>query len=250
MSKRYGAVCAAACLAWAGTASAGELAVGAVGAGYDGAIRGAQRQSGAVPFVYYEGERFSMVFASARWRLLQRGDFGLAVTASGRFDGYEAGDSPYLAGMRTRDPALDVGLEASYGNLSLAVATDASNTHKGTEVTLEYSHGIDLGKLQLRIVPGVRWQDRKLTGYYFGVTTDEIAVLQIEGDELWIREAYESGQALVPKLGVLAIWRMSERWSLVGGAEVAHLPTEIADSPIVGKREQWGAFAGAAFHFR
>lgn len=40
----------------------------------------------------------------------------------------------------------------------------------------------------------MRWQDCKLTGYYFGVTTDEIAVLQIEmrgvfGRHAWLANA-------------------------------------------------------------
>lgn len=238
---------AALVLAWTPPATAGELALGGAGADYDGAIRGVDRQTAALPFVYYEGERFSVIFTQASWHLVQRGDFRLSAVAAGRFDGYEAGDSPWLAGMQTRDPALDVGLEAAWGNLSLAVTGDASGTHRGTEATLSYAHGMERGRFQLQVIPGVRWQSRQLSGYYFGVEPGEAATLRIDGQP-WARPAYAPGQAVVPRLGTLALYRFSPRWSAIAGAEVSWLPGTVTDSPIVGRSTQWGVFAGVAWH--
>lgn len=248
MIKWSGLLCVVG-LAGVGVCSGGELAVGGAGATYSGAIRGVGEQSAALPLVYYEGERLSFLFTTVAVHLVRGESFRLSVLGSGRFDGYEAHDSEYLAGMESRDPAFDVGVEASVGNFQLSVVTDATGTHKGTEASLTYVHGIEIGKLQLQFAPGIRWQNERLADYYYGVRPAERATLEI-GERAWLRDAYAPGDALVPKLGTLALYRFADRWSIAAGAEFAYLPREIIDSPIVERPLQWGVFAGLAYHFR
>lgn len=225
-----------------------ELAVGAAAAVYDGAQRGVENQSSALPLIYYEGERLSYLFTTVSYRLIKDTPVELSVVGSGRFDGYDGSDSRYLTGMKRRRVAFDIGMAATWQNLQLSAVTDASGAHRGTEVSLTYDYGIELGKLMIRVVPGISWQDGNLADYYYGVRTEEQAAIRIDG-ALWQRTAYRVGDVVTPKLSAMALYRITKRWSVLAGAEGVFLPEEISNSPIVDRRYQWGAFAGVAYHF-
>lgn len=224
-----------------------ELAVGGGAAAYDGVQRGVEHQSTVLPLVYYEGERLSYLFTTVSYRLIKDGPLQLSFVGSGRFDGYDGNDSEYLTGMQSRHSAFDVGFAATWENLQLSVVTDASGAHNGTEVSLEYDYGIEVGRLKIRLMPGVSWQDSNLADYYYGVKAAEQAAIRING-KIWQRPAYEVGDAVSVKLGGLALYRITKRWSVLAGAEVMALPGEISNSPIGDRRYQWGAFAGVAYH--
>lgn len=228
-------------------AAGSELAVGGGAAVYDGAQRGVENQSTVLPLVYYEGERLSYLFTTVSYRFIKDGPLQLSFVGSGRFDGYDGNDSEYLTGMESRHSAFEVGLEAAWNNLQLSAVTDASGAHNGTEVLLEYDYGIEVGRLKIRLIPSVSWQDSNLADYYYGVRAAEQAAIRIDG-RIWQRTAYEVGATVSVKLSGLALYSITKRWSVLAGAEVMALPDEIGNSPIVDRRYQWGAFAGVAYH--
>lgn len=228
--------------------AAGELAVGAAAATYNVVQRGVENQASALPLIYYEGERLSYLFTTVSYRFIKDAPLEVSVVGSGRLDGYDRNDSQYLTGMRTRHGALDIGLEVAWRNLQLSAVVDASGAHNGTEVSLTYDYGIELGKLMIRIMPGVSWQSSNLADYYYGVRPDEEqAAIHIDG-AMWERTAHRAGDAVTPKLGALALYRITKRWSVLAGVEGVFLPNEIRNSPIVDRRYQWGAFAGVAYY--
>lgn len=149
--------------------------------------------------------------------------------------------------MESRHSAFDVGLAATWENLQVSVVTEASGAHNGTEVSLQYDYGIEVGRLKIRLIPSVSWQDSNLADYYYGVRAAEQAAIRIDG-RIWQRPAYEVGDAVSVKLSGLALYRITKRWSVLAGAEVMALPDEIRNSPIVDRSYQWGAFAGVAYH--
>lgn len=253
MRMRY---CYALCLAAMSTAAGAqeqeqeperEFALGIAGAVYQGAQREVESQKNVAPLVYYQSKRLSVVFTTLSYHFVAEGPVQLSVLGSARFDGYDPGDSPYLSGMRRSD-AFDVGLEAALGDLTLSVVTDATSAHEGIEAALDYSYGIELGKFLVRLAAGLRWQNSDLADYYYGVRASE-QVTRVVNGQIFQRTAYQVSDALIPKVGTLAMYHINPQWSVLGGAEVVFLPGTVKDSPIVGKSYQWGAFAGLAYHF-
>lgn len=248
MSSKW--ICAL-CLSGVATvthASDRELALGLAGAVYNGAQRGAENLSAVVPLVHYESERLSVFFTTVSYHFLKSDQFQLSVLAAGRFDGYEPDDSVYLSGMARRRSGADAGLEAAWRDVRLAIVTDVTNASGGTEISLSYSRGFEVGKWLLRASAGLSWQDSKLASYYYGVDPSEQAVRVIDG-QIWQRPAYETGDASTGRVGGMAIYSITKRWSALAGAETMFLSNEITDSPIVDKRYQWGMFAGIAYRF-
>src|SRR6185503_2402706 len=91
-----------------------EFSLGVAGAAYRGGQREMETQTNVAPLVYYQSKRLSVVFTTISYHFIADGPVQLSVLGSGRFDGYDPGDSPYLSDMR-RSNTFDVGLEAAVG---------------------------------------------------------------------------------------------------------------------------------------
>lgn len=225
-----------------------ELALGIGLASFQDTQKGLDAKQIALPLVSYRSERLNFQVTTLSYKLIELGDVEINALVSGRIQGYEAIDSPYLRGMKTRSDTLDGGISLAWNGFSLSYKHDLFSKHKGDEVALSYSKGFDFGKLQLMTGAGVTWQSEKLNHYYFGVNTSEAQNLVLQGS-LFNRTHYQVDAALVPKVNALAIYSLSKSWALIGGAEVEFLPEEITDSPIIGEKNAWGAFIGLARNF-
>lgn len=225
-----------------------ELAVGPGIASFQDPQKGLDAKQIALPLVSYRGERLNFQVTTLSYKMVELGDVEINALVSGRIQGYEAIDSPYLRGMRTRSDTLDGGISLDWNGFSLSYKHDLFSKHKGDEVALSYSKGFDLGKLQLMTGAGVTWQSEKLNHYYFGVNASEAQNLVVQGS-VFNRTHYQVEAALVPEVNALAIYSLSKSWALIGGAEVEFLPEEITDSPIIGEKNAWGVFVGLARAF-
>ncbi|HOY23561.1 MAG TPA: MipA/OmpV family protein [Cellvibrio sp.] len=225
-----------------------ELALGIGLASFQDPQKGLDAKQVVLPLVSYRGERLNFQVTTLSYKLVELGDVEINALVSGRIQGYEAIDSPYLRGMKTRSDTLDGGISLDWNGFSLSYKHDLFSKYKGDEVALSYSKGFDLGKLQLMTGAGVTWQSEKLNHYYFGVNTSEAQNLVVQGS-LFNRTHYQVEAALVPEVNALAIYSLSKSWALIGGAEVEFLPEEITDSPIIGEKNSWGAFIGLARNF-
>ena len=225
-----------------------ELALGIGLAGFQDPQRGLDAKQLAMPLVSYRSERVNFQITTLSYRMVSLGDLEISALVSGRIQGYEAIDSPYLRGMKTRSDTLDGGISLDWNGFSLSYKHDLLSKYKGDEVALSYSKGFDLGKLQLMAGAGVTWQSEKLNHYYFGVNASEAQKIVVQS-RLFNRTGYQTDAALVPKVNALGIYSLSPSWALIGGAEVEFLPEEITDSPIIGEKNAWGAFIGIARNF-
>ncbi|MEM9284349.1 MAG: MipA/OmpV family protein [Pseudomonadota bacterium] len=162
-----------------------------------------------------------------------------------RFQGYDASDSDFLAGMDDRDGTFEVGgrLVHRMGRLriQLQAMSDVSGTHDGFEAearaTLEVSNG---RMISLRPLGGVRFQSANFVDYYFGVENDEVTPE---------RRFYDGDRTLVPFVGANARVRLTRRIQLNGSATMNLLPDDITNSPIVEKDRRIGAFMGISYLF-
>jgi len=225
-----------------------ELALGVALASFQDPQKGLDAKQIALPLVSYRGERLNFQVTTLSYKIVELGDVEINALVSGRIQGYEAIDSPYLHGMKTRSDTLDGGISLDWNGFSLSYKHDFFSKHKGDEVALSYHKGFDLGKLQLMAGAGVTWQSEKLNHYYFGVNASEAQNFVVQGS-LFNRTHYQVDAALVPNVNALAIYSLSKSWALIGGAEVEFLPEEITDSPIIGEKNAWGVFVGIAKAF-
>ena len=198
--------------------------------------------------ISYTGDRLSFQFTTLSYRLTSFGEVQINALASVRSQGYDSNDSQYLRGMKDRKDTLDGGIGLDWKGINLSVSHDMLSIHKGSEVSLSYNHGFDLGKLQLSVGGGVNWQSKELTNYYYGVNESEAKTLMVDG-KIFNRTAYHVKSDCIPKANMFMRYALTDSWSLISGAEINFLPHNISDSSIVDGNVSWGAFAGIAHSF-
>lgn len=225
-----------------------EFALGIGVASFQTAQKGVKAKQIALPLVSYRGERLSFQVTTLSYKMAEFEGVALSALVSGRIQGYEAADSPYLQGMKMRSDTVDAGISVDWNGFSLSYKHDLLSKHQGDEVALFYSKGFDFGKLQLITGAGLAWQSKKLNQYYFGVNGSEAQNLVVQG-QVFNRTEYQTEAALVPKVNAMAIYSLSPSWALIGGGEVEVLPEEITDSPIMGEKNAWGVFLGIVRNF-
>lgn len=227
------------------TSAQAELAVGLGIASFQDPQKGMGTRQLPIPMISYTGERLGFQITTLSYRLVELGDLEISALASGRLQGYETADSPYLNGMKDRANTLDGGIGLDWNGFSLSYTHDLFSKHKGDEVALAYTKGFGLGKAEVMLGAGVTWQSEKLNQYYYGVAPSEARSLIVD-NKVFNRTAYKTEDAVVPKINALVKYPVFDSWALVAGAEVNFLPTEITDSPIIENKNAWGVFAGIA----
>jgi len=174
------------------------------------------------PYLYIESYRAGLKIERAGWRseaFLQR-----------RFEGFASNHVPEsMAGMATREVGTDVGLSTQHawgnGTAYAEILRDASEHSDGTELRLGYRYeGWWNGRLRWRPYATLSLRNAKLNNYYYGVQP---------GEATPTRPAYEPGAGANLEFGVLAAYRLTDRWQLFGGVSFTQLASGIGDSPVV-----------------
>lgn len=192
-----------------------------------------------VPIYVYEGKR---VFLDA-YR------FGLKIneTPESRFDvfvGYRFEGYPYDKIPASRGPGVDLGLgyqqRRPWGTLFGELLHDAAGESNGTEMRVGYKTDWNFGRLQLQPQISVSARDANLNNYYYGVRSSEATAA---------RPAYEPGAGVNAELGMSAVYRLSERWRVIGGVSAKRWSSGVRASPIVEDRIQMSGLLGLAYDF-
>lgn len=236
------------CLLCTANTAQAELAVGLGIASFKDPQKGMDARNMAIPLVSYTGERFNFQVTTMTYKITDIGDFTVSALASGRLQGYESADSPYLKGMKDRSNTLDGGISLDWNGFNLSYTHDLLSKHKGDDISFTYAKGFGVGKAEVMLGGGVTWQSEKLNQYYYGVAASEAMMVTVNG-KAFNRTAYKTEDALVPKLNALMKYPLFNTWTLIAGAEVNFLPSEITDSPIIENKNAWGMFAGIAKAF-
>ena len=127
-----------------------------------------------------------------------------------------------------------------WGTLFGEVLHDAAGGSNGTEVRAGYRYDWAFGKLRLQPQFTLAARDGKLNNYYYGVRASEATVA---------RPAYQPGSGLNAEIGLSAVYRLSQRWRILGGISARRLSSGIRASPIVRDRTQLAGLLGLAYDF-
>ena len=174
----------------------------------------------------------------------QRLDFGLVAKLFGG-GGYEASDSPALAGMAERKSGVWAGVKMEWENdladVKLELLGDTSGKSKGQRVVLGLERKWMLGP-SVMLVPqvGVEWVDKKYVDYYYGVRA---------GEATTERAAYVGKATVNPEISLAGVYRFDRQQSLMLNVGVKSLGKEIKNSPIVGRSTENRVMLGYMYRF-
>lgn len=195
------------------------------------------------PIIIAEYERFYIDGRKVGLLLADDGEsLKFSAILAARLQGYDADDSPFLAGMNNRYASVDGGLRLEWENdlclLNLSFETDLFNNHQGQELTAVISREFFGGFLTPRL--GLSWQSEDLIDYYYGVSESEATTAR----------RFYSGESTVNYLMGLRIgYPLGDNWAVIGDVGCALYGDEIQESPIVDADAQFTWLLGAVYRF-
>jgi outer membrane protein len=155
-----------------------------------------------------------------------------------------ASPQPTALKVPKRDYAVEVGVEVlfggEWGEAALHGFRDASNTHDGFELAADYSYRWTRGRLSVSPSVGVAYKSARLSDYYWGVHSNEVART--------LREYHADG-GLNWEAGLRANYYLTKSLRAALSANYERLHDGVADSPIVERPYVFGYFAGVAWQF-
>lgn len=215
------------------------------------AYRGTDRDNQALPLLQYENKYLKIMGPGAELKLpglrisdTQRLSFGLIGKYEG--SGYEAKDSPFLAGMAEREGGFWLGgkvqWDNGWANVSARWTADASGNSKGQQFSLGLERNFRLTQ-QFMLSPRLvaTWQDRKTVDYYHGVRASEAR----PG-----RAAYQGESGVNTELGLRGMYLFDRHHSVMVDVGVTRLHSGIKNSPLVDRSSETGVFVGYMYRFR
>jgi MipA family protein len=215
------------------------------------AYKGMDRETRALPMLSFENQYVKLSGPNLELKLpglalsdSQRLNFGIVAKLFGG-GGYEASDSPALAGMAERESSLWAGAKVEWENdvadVKLELLGDASSKSKGQRVVLGLGRKWMLGpSVMLMPQVGVEWVDKKYVDYYYGVRASEATAG---------RAAYLGKATLNPEVSLTGIYRFDKQQSLMLNVGAKALGKEIKNSPIVDRSTENRVMLGYTYHF-
>lgn len=112
------------------------------------------------------------------------------------------------------------------GGFRLKLATDVSNRHDGTAVTLSHLSKFEFGDGKATLYPqfGVTWRDESYNNYYYGVSANESARTGLQG--------YQADSGVNPFVSATLFYHFTDNVSLVGNQRLEWLSDEQKNSPM------------------
>jgi outer membrane scaffolding protein for murein synthesis (MipA/OmpV family) len=223
----------------------GDFELGILGGGATSIYRdGKNARAFVLPVISYDAERLHIGLDELRVTAWKNDKFSISAIGSLRTKPFEAGDGPYLAGMKDRDTAFEAGLSFTAmtgpGEIQVSSLFDVSSVHHGQQVDVSYQQSTEIGAVNVAWGGGLTWQSEDLTDYMVGVRRNEV-----RSD----RKFYAPDAAFIPHLDVVVSYPLYERVTLVGNAGVQYLPAAYHDSPIVDKDYLVSFAVGALYAF-
>ncbi|MEM7683259.1 MAG: MipA/OmpV family protein [Pseudomonadota bacterium] len=221
------------------------FSIGVGVAGGPGLYVGEDADAMALPLLRYDSDAFSIgVPDGLRVTLLDRNDFRLSAVIAPRFSEIDASDAPELDGL-DRELTADGGIQAIYRfgdltSLRFQAVTELTDEHGGSEVSLDLSHAIPLGRVPLLLKGGVTWQSEGLSSYLYGVSASEAT---------GARPAYSPGDVVVPHFSVGTAIPVARNTRLIASIRADFLPDEVSSSPIVDEDVTLRGFFGITHNF-
>jgi outer membrane protein len=206
--------------------------------------RGIERDTKGLPLVTYENKWVSVFGPALDVKLPSAGPLSFRLRARYSDDGYEAGDSPFLAGMDERKDGFWLGGAAIWrndlANLSAELLSDASGNSKGLKFKIGVDRRFQMGAFDVTPRLSATRLDAKYVSYYYGVNANEATVN---------RAYYQGGAAVNLEAGIRVGYAIAPRQSVFLDLSSTRLGSSIKDSPLVDRSSQNGLRVGYLYRF-
>ncbi|RTQ34890.1 MipA/OmpV family protein [Variovorax gossypii] len=198
----------------------------------------------AMPMLTYENKWVSVAFPGVDVKLPSAGPVSFRLRARYAGDGYEADDSPYLAGMDKRKGGIWLGGAAIWrndiANLSAELLADGSGNSKGTRFKVQVDRRFSAGAFGFTPRLAAQWADRKYVDYYYGVTAVEARPDRAE---------YAGKATTNVEVGLRVDYAVAPRQTVFLDVSATSFGSGIKNSPLVGRSNQTGVRLGYVYRF-
>jgi outer membrane protein len=212
--------------------------------------KGMDRETKALPMISFENKYVKVGGLGLEIKLpsLDLGDSSrvkFSFVGKGEMSGYEASDSPFLAGMAERKGGFWAGAKAEWENdlveVSAQWTADASGDSKGQHFSLGLEKNFFLNK-QWMLVPHVtaHWLDKNYVDYYYGVRTSEKTAS---------RAAYTGKAGVNVEAGLRAMYHIDQNHGVLLDVSVTSLSKGIKDSSLVDRSNTNRVLLGYKYNF-
>lgn len=190
--------------------------------------RGVGSETQVFPVLQYENAWIDIWGPVIDLKLHDEGSLLFVLRARYAGSGYDANDSPELAGMQDRKNSVWLGTKVqwrgSLAHVSAEWLADGSGHSKGQQLKLQAETLMHAGPV--RVVPrvGLQWLDSKYVNYYYGVNASEARAG---------RAAYRGKAAFNPEIGARFVYVMTPAQSTFVDVSATALDSTIKRSPIV-----------------
>ncbi len=216
-----------------------------LGMGYSESIyKGIDDDTAALPLFDIEYGNFYVSGLEAGYTFYETDTLSLyAAIAADDLDG-ERTDSRELRDLGDVDGGTNLVLGAEMftgaGLLSVAVAQDVADEHKGTQVDFGWGVPVEFGDLTIVPAVSVSWVSDKLVNHYYGVSASQARAG---------RAAYDGDSAWIYGVGVSAEYAFNQSWTVIGAVDYQRYSDEITDSSIVSEDSAVAAMMGVRYQF-
>ncbi len=195
------------------------------------------------PALYLKSGDWEFKYKELKYYIVDTEQFKLAPVLSLDLGGYDANDSPALAGMADRDLFVGLGIAAKMEwklfDIGASVRHDIANNSDG--IIADFSVGLSekiTERLFGGIETGVTYQDSDYSNYYYGVLPNESTLR---------RAAYEPGSTINPYIQLNAFYYLNKHWVLNSAVIYSQFDSAIEDSPIVGSGNETTILLGISY---
>ncbi|WP_093220429.1 MULTISPECIES: MipA/OmpV family protein [unclassified Variovorax] len=172
-----------------------------------------------------------------------RSSFNFGLVANYDQTGYEADDSPTLAGMAKRKGGVWLGANAGWRTdlVDLKVTwTGASGNSKGQKIRLGAEKSFSTGSFVFVPRLSVTWLDKKYVDYYYGVRAEEATVT---------RPTYLGQATVATEIGLRSTYLINPHHSVFMDVSMTAMGKEIKNSPLVDRSNQTQVLVGYSYRF-
>lgn len=150
-------------------------------------------------------------------------------------DRYESHD------INKRYTSMNTGISGFYHGFSFDYRHDIQSRSQGSSLKLAYMKMLPMApSLLLMLSGGVEWFDDNYADYYFSIKDNQSQTRF---------KKYQSKNYLVPFVGALPIYKISEHFSATLGLYLKYYPQAVTSSPIMdGKQLEYSTIVGFSYN--
>lgn len=186
------------------------------------------RKAEIMPAIAFENRWLRVAGPGVEFKVARVEQMALGLTLSYARDGYDADDSPALAGMDSRRASAWAGVRAStrgwLGTFTTEWSRDIADHSRGNRLRLALDRRYTIGDFGLTPRLSATWLDSKFVQYYYGVLASEVQAG---------RPLYTPGSTVNVDAGLRLDWRLDDQQTLFVDAGLTRFGSGIRNSPLV-----------------